>query len=122
MSFKEFDLSDYINALADFKSNQAETAIQQFSSIEKYTEEMKHCRRTHIQRTDHCTKAAGGITPEMPILSAFPGFCPLFPSHPNPSPYPIQIKHHKIFSFTFSVPFPASKKPVFSLLCSLKFS
>ena len=70
MSFKEFDLSDYINALEEFKSNQAETviqhwgsienfdlfiqkirdnedqvarlAIQQFGSIEKYTEEMKH--------------------------------------------------------------------------------
>ena len=70
MSFKEFDLSDYIHALEDFKSNQTETvikhwgsvenfdlfiqkikddeenvaklAIQQFGSIEKYTEEMKH--------------------------------------------------------------------------------
>ena len=70
MSFKEFDLSDYINALEDFKSNQTETviqhwgnienfdmfiqkikddenhvaklAIQQFGSIEKYTEEMKY--------------------------------------------------------------------------------
>lgn len=70
MSFKEFDLSNYINALEEFKSNQAETviqhrgsienfdlfiqkikdnedqvarlAIQQFGSIEKYTEEMKH--------------------------------------------------------------------------------
>ena len=70
MSFKEFDLSDYINALEDFKSNQTETviqhwgsienfdmfiqkirddeehvaklAIQQFGSVEKYTEEMKH--------------------------------------------------------------------------------
>ena len=70
MSFKEFDLSDYINALEDFKSNQSEAvirhwgsienfdmfiqkikddeehvaklAIQQFGSIEKYTEEMKH--------------------------------------------------------------------------------
>ncbi len=70
MSFKEFDLSDYINALEDFKSNQTETviqhwgsienfdmfiqkirddeehvaklAIQEFGSIEKYTEEMKH--------------------------------------------------------------------------------
>lgn len=70
MSFKEFDLSDYINALEDFKSNQTETviqhwgsienfdlfiqkikddeehvaklAIQQFGSIEKYTEEMKN--------------------------------------------------------------------------------
>lgn len=70
MSFKEFDLSDYIRALEDFKSNQTETvikhwesvenfdlfiqkikddeenvaklAIQQFGSIERYTEEMKH--------------------------------------------------------------------------------
>ena len=70
MSFKEFDLSDYISALEDFKSNQTETVIQhwgsienfdlfirkiredeehvaklailQFGSIEKYTEEMKH--------------------------------------------------------------------------------
>lgn len=70
MSFKEFDLSDYINALEDFKSNQAEEvikhwgsienfdmfiqkikddedhvaklAIQQFGSIEEYTEAMKH--------------------------------------------------------------------------------
>lgn len=70
MSFKEFDLSDYINALEDFKSNQTEEvirhwgsvenfdmfiqkirddeehvaklAIRQFGSIEKYTEAMKH--------------------------------------------------------------------------------
>lgn len=69
MSFKEFDLSDYINALEEFKSNQADTvikhwgsienfdmfiqkikddedhvarlAIQQFGSIDKYTEAMK---------------------------------------------------------------------------------
>ena len=69
MSFKEFDLSDYINALENFKSNQTEEvikhwgsienfdlfiqkikdeeaevaklAIQQFGSIENYTEEMK---------------------------------------------------------------------------------
>lgn len=70
MSFKEFDLSDYINALENFKSSQTEDvvkhwgsienfdmfiqkirndeehlaklAIQQFGSIEKYTEAMKH--------------------------------------------------------------------------------
>ena len=70
VSFKEFDLSDYIHALEDFKSNQTETvikhwgsvenfdmfiqkikddesevaklAIKQFGSIEKYTEAMKH--------------------------------------------------------------------------------
>ena len=70
MSFKEFDLSDYITALEDFKNNSADDvikywgsienfdmfiqkikddesevaklAIQQFGSIEKYTEAMKH--------------------------------------------------------------------------------
>ena len=70
MSFKEFDLSDYISALEDFKSNRAsevikhwgsienfdmfiqkikddedhvaKLAIQQFGSIGKYTEEMKY--------------------------------------------------------------------------------
>ncbi|OUO26972.1 MerR family transcriptional regulator [Eubacterium sp. An3] len=69
-SFKEFDLSDYISALEDFKTNQAETvtkhwgsienfdmfiqkirddedqvaklAIQQFGSVENYTEQMKY--------------------------------------------------------------------------------
>lgn len=70
MSFKEFDLTDYINALEDFKKNStdsiikhwgsienfdlfiskikedeaevAKLAIQQFGSIEKYTEAMKY--------------------------------------------------------------------------------
>ena len=70
MSFKEFDLSDYISALEDFKSNQtdeiikywgsienydlfiqkikddetnlAKIAIKQFGSVEKYTEAMKY--------------------------------------------------------------------------------
>ena len=75
MSFKEFDLSDYINALEDFKSNRTEEvikhwgsvdnfdmfiqkikddeeqlarlAIQEFGSIEKYTEAMK-CNLEHF--------------------------------------------------------------------------
>lgn len=70
MSFKEFDLSNYINALEDFKNNStndvikhwgsvenfdmfiqkikddeaevAKLAIKQFGSVEKYTEAMKH--------------------------------------------------------------------------------
>lgn len=70
MSFKEFDLTDYINALEDFKKNStdviikhwgsvenfdflvnkikedeskvAKLAIKQFGSIEKYTEAMKY--------------------------------------------------------------------------------
>ena len=70
MSFKEFDLSDYITALEDFRNNStddiikhwgsienfdmfvqkikddeseiARLAIRQFGSIEKYTEAMKH--------------------------------------------------------------------------------
>lgn len=70
MSFKEFDLSDYITALEEFKNNStddvikhwgsienfdmfiqkikndesevAKLAIKQFGSVEKYTEAMKH--------------------------------------------------------------------------------
>lgn len=70
MSFKEFDLTDYLSALENFKTSQTETvikhwgsvenfdlfiqkirddeghvarlAVQQFGSIEKYTEAMKH--------------------------------------------------------------------------------
>lgn len=70
MSFKEFDLSDYIHALEDFKSSRteevirhwgstanfdmfiqkikedesrvAELAVKQFGSVEKYTEAMKY--------------------------------------------------------------------------------
>ena len=97
MSFKEFDLSDYINALEDFKSNQAETviqhwgsienfdmfiqkirddeehvaklAIQQFGSIEKYTEEMKHNLEHFSEIMDAWYKTAPGNT----HFSAFPG-------------------------------------------------
>lgn len=42
MSFKEFDLSEYIHALEDFKVNQTDTIIKHWGSIEKYTEEMKY--------------------------------------------------------------------------------
>ena len=73
MSFKEFDLSDYINTLENFKSNKtdeiikhwgsienfnmfiqkvkddesevAKLAIKLFGSVEKYTEAMKNIQR-----------------------------------------------------------------------------
>lgn len=81
MSFKEFDLSDYINALEEFKANQTQTviqhwgsidnfdlfiqkikedednvaklAIQQFGSIEKYTEAMKQNLLHFSEIMDH---------------------------------------------------------------------
>lgn len=81
MSFKEFDLSEYIHALEDFKSNQTEEvvkhwgsvenfdlfiqkikedeekvaklAIQQFGSIEKYTEKMKQNLEHFSEIMDH---------------------------------------------------------------------
>ena len=36
MSFKEFDLSDYISALEDFKTNQAEAVVKHWGSIENF--------------------------------------------------------------------------------------
>lgn len=81
MSFKEFDLSDYISALEEFKTDQAQAvvqhwgsvenfdmfiqkikedestvarlAIQQFGSIEKYTEAMKHNLVHFSEIADH---------------------------------------------------------------------
>lgn len=83
MSFKEFDLSDYINALEEFKSNQsdavirhwgsienfnifiqkikddedfvAKLAIQQFGSIEKYTNEMNYNLEHFSEIMDNCS-------------------------------------------------------------------
>ena len=87
MSFKEFDLSDYINALEDFKSNQTEEvvkhwgsvenfdmfiqrakdnesqiakrAIKQFGSVEKYTEAMKY-------NLEHFSEIMGNELSEIP--------------------------------------------------------
>lgn len=82
MSFKEFDLSEYIHALEDFKlqhgaavlkhwgsienfnmfirkikddeEHVAKLAIRQFGSIEKYTEEMKHNLEHFSEIMDEC--------------------------------------------------------------------
>ena len=66
MSFKEFDLSDYINALEDFKSNQTETVIQHWGSIEnfdlfiqKIKDDEDHVAKLAIQHTNHYLKTAG---------------------------------------------------------------
>lgn len=81
MSFQEFDLSDYIHALEDFKIHQtqaivqhwgsienfdrfiqkikedednvARLAIQQFGSVEKYTQAMKHNLEHFSEITEH---------------------------------------------------------------------
>ena len=86
MSFKEFDLSDYISALEEFKANQtqavtqhwgsvdnfdmfiqkikedesnvARLAIQQFGSIEKYTEAMKHNLELCLSIKKSCKRAS----------------------------------------------------------------
>lgn len=42
MSFKEFDLSNYINALEAFKSNSADNIVKYWGSIENYTEAMTY--------------------------------------------------------------------------------
>ena len=54
MSFKEFNLSDYINALEDFKSNQTETVIQHWGSIENFDMFIQKIRDDE----EHVTKLA----------------------------------------------------------------
>lgn len=43
MSFKEFDLSEYIHALEDFKANQADVIIKYWGSVEHFSE-MTTCK------------------------------------------------------------------------------
>ena len=54
MSFKEFNLSDYINTLEDFKSNQTETVIQHWGSIENFDMFIQKIRDDE----EHVTKLA----------------------------------------------------------------
>ena len=97
MSFKEFDLSDYITALEDFKNNStddvikhwgcienfdmfiqkikdaeaevAKLAIRQFGSIEKYTEAMKHNLEHFSELMEtQLTEKAKGIGKQSDIL------------------------------------------------------
>lgn len=98
MSFKEFDLSDYITALEDFKNNStddvikhwgsienfnmfiqkvkddeaeiAKLAIRQFGSIEKYTEAMKHNLEhfSELMETQLTTEKAKEIGKQSDIL------------------------------------------------------
>ncbi len=98
MSFKEFDLSDYITALEDFKNNStddvikhwgsienfdmfiqkikddeaevAKLAIKQFGSIEKYTEAMKHNLEhfSELMETQLTTEKAKEIGKQSDIL------------------------------------------------------
>lgn len=95
MSFKEFDLSDYINALEDFKSNNngeimkhwgsvenfdlliqkiksdeahvAKLAIKEFGSVEKYTEAMKYNLEhfSEIVQTQLTEEAKEVVSPEI---------------------------------------------------------
>ena len=36
MSFKEFDLSDYIKALEDFKNNSTDNVVKHWGSVENF--------------------------------------------------------------------------------------
>ena len=45
MSFKEFDLSDYIHALEDFKSNQTEEVKKHWGSVENFDKFIQKIRK-----------------------------------------------------------------------------
>lgn len=61
MSFKEFDLSDYINALEDFKSNQTETVIQHWGSIENFDMFIQKIRDDETEIAKLAIKQFGSI-------------------------------------------------------------
>ncbi len=61
MSFKEFDLSDYINALEDFKSNQTEKIIKHWGSVENFDRFIQKIRENESQVAKLAIRQFGSV-------------------------------------------------------------
>lgn len=61
MSFKEFDMSEYINALEEFKREHEEEIIKYYGSIEKYNELIETCKTNEADIAKMAIKQFGSI-------------------------------------------------------------
>ena len=61
MSFKEFDLSDYISALEDFKTNQTEEIIKHWGSIENFDMFIKKIKDDETEVAKRAIKQFGSV-------------------------------------------------------------
>ena len=61
MSFKEFDMSEYYNALEDFKKEHEDNIISSFGSMDKYTEFIEKCKSKETEIAKMAIKEYGSI-------------------------------------------------------------
>ncbi|MCD2346725.1 MerR family transcriptional regulator [Clostridium guangxiense] len=61
MSFKEFDMTEYYNALEDFKTEHEDKVIKMYGSVEKYNEFVEKCRAKEVDIAKEAVKHYGSI-------------------------------------------------------------
>jgi DNA-binding transcriptional MerR regulator len=61
MSFKEFDMSEYFNALEEFKKEHTDKIIKSLGSMEKYNEFIEKCKVKEAEIAEMAIKKYGSI-------------------------------------------------------------
>lgn len=61
MSFKEFDMSEYYNALEEYKKEHEDKVIKHYGSIEKYNEFIEKCKAKEAEIAEMAIKEYGSI-------------------------------------------------------------
>ncbi|MCB2300079.1 MerR family transcriptional regulator [Clostridium tagluense] len=61
MSFKEFDMSEYYNALEEFKTEHKDIIIKSYGSIDKYNEFIETCKSKEAEIAKMAIKQYGNI-------------------------------------------------------------
>lgn len=61
MSFKEFDMTEYYNALEEFKIEHEDKVIKMYGSVEKYNEFIEKCRAREADIAKEAIKQYGSI-------------------------------------------------------------
>lgn len=61
MDFKEFDMSEYINVLEEFKSEHEDKVIRMYGSVEKYNELIEKCKAKKDEIAKVAIKQYGSI-------------------------------------------------------------
>lgn len=61
MSFKEFDMSEYFNALETFKQEHEDEVIQYYGSVDEFNEKLEHMKSNEIRIAKMAIKQFGSI-------------------------------------------------------------
>lgn len=61
MSFKEFDMSEYFNALETFKQEHEDEVVQYYGSVDKFNEQLEHMKSNELKIAKMAIKQFGSI-------------------------------------------------------------